>query len=285
MREELGAWRQVAAGVHVLVAEPDTVNLGLVVGTERCLLIDTGSTPAQGRAVRASIAQVTDLPLAGALVTHGHRDHWFGLQAFADLDTWGHESLAERVAAPVVADDLDRLGLTRDDLAVPSQPFSLVTAIDLGGVRVEALHLGRAHTDGDVLALVPGVNVLFTGDLVELVGDPEAPWFSDESSPKGWPEVLNMAMGFVDADTVVVPGHGRVGGRDDLVNQMGALAGIPYEAERMVQSGVPLERAGEEGEWPFPWANIAPGVATAYGEMNALGVRTRLPITMADLGD
>ena len=79
--------------VFVAVAEPESVNLGLVVGSERALLVDTGSSPAQGRAVRASVAAVTDRPLAAVVVTHWHYDHAFGLAAFADLLTIGHESV------------------------------------------------------------------------------------------------------------------------------------------------------------------------------------------------
>lgn len=277
-------WRQIADGIHVTTLEPDHVNIGLVVGAEGCLLIDTGSTPTQGRQLHASIAAVTDVPLRGALVTHDHRDHWFGLSAFTDLETWGHESLDSISTDGSHEADLAALGLNTADLVRPSHPFSLAVAIDLGGgVRVEALHLGEAHSRSDVLVLVPGVNVLFAGDLVEFDG--VGPWFDEHSSPKGWPGVLNMAMSMITADTIVVPGHGEVGGRDDLVAQMGALSGLPFEAERLVREGVPFERAEAEGEWPLPWERISAGVRRAYDEMNALGVRTRLPLTTLDLDD
>ena len=96
----IGAWRTVAAGVYVAVAEPDSVNLGLVVGTDAALLVDTGSSPEHGRAVRASLAAVSDRPLAAAVVTHWHYDHAFGLAAFADLPTIGHESVSDRLGSP-----------------------------------------------------------------------------------------------------------------------------------------------------------------------------------------
>ena len=82
------------------VAEPDAVNLGLVVGADAALLVDTGSSPEHGRAVRATVAGVTDRPLIGAVVTHWHYDHAFGLAAFADLATIGHESLPDRLGSP-----------------------------------------------------------------------------------------------------------------------------------------------------------------------------------------
>ena len=95
----LGPWQEVAPNVFRAVAEPESVNLGLVVGSERALLVDTGSSPAQGAAVRASVAAVTDRPLTAVAVTHWHYDHAFGLAAFADLLTIGHESVRERLGS------------------------------------------------------------------------------------------------------------------------------------------------------------------------------------------
>ena len=85
----LGPWNTIAEGIFVLVAQPANVNIGLVVGQDSCLLIDTGSTPDQGREIRARIAEVTDRPLTHVVVTHAHWDHLYGLAAFDDLVTIG----------------------------------------------------------------------------------------------------------------------------------------------------------------------------------------------------
>src|SRR4029453_4369329 len=63
----LGPWREVRSGVYVAGAEPESVNLGLIGGSQRSLLIDTGSSPAQGRALRESLARVTDKQLAAVV--------------------------------------------------------------------------------------------------------------------------------------------------------------------------------------------------------------------------
>jgi hypothetical protein len=65
----LGPWREVRSGVHVAVAEPESVNLGLIVGSQRALLVDTGSSPDQGRALCESVAAVTDLQVTAVVVT------------------------------------------------------------------------------------------------------------------------------------------------------------------------------------------------------------------------
>ena len=102
-------------GIYRAVAEPETVNLGLVVGTEAALLVDAGSTPGAGRAIRESVAAVTDRPLVAVVVTHWHFDHAFGLAAFADLTTIGHESVRGRLGSPEAAAEAARLGLDAGD--------------------------------------------------------------------------------------------------------------------------------------------------------------------------
>lgn len=269
-----GSWRSVADGVHVLVAEPDSVNIGLVVGSAGAVLIDCGSTPEQGQRLRRSVAEVTDAPLLGIVVTHEHRDHWFGLAAFDDLRSWGHENLADRISAKSVRAEAAGLGLSDADLRVPSKLFAGVAVVDLGDRRIELLHLGHAHSPADLVAYVPDADVLFTGDLIE---NPN-PWLEPVSSPKGWPEVLNMTIGIIGTNTVIVPGHGEVVDHGFVVQQLAALATVPYESERLVRAGVPFEKAETEGQWPLPWANIAEGVRIAYAELGAQGVRPRLPL-------
>lgn len=269
-----GTWQQVVDGVYRLVAEPDAVNIGLVVGDDAALLIDCGSTPEQGARLRELVGAVTDKPLLGVVVTHEDRDHWFGLAAFDDLESWGHETLAQRIDAPEILTEAERLGLTRPDLRTPSKDFSIVTAVDLGDRFVEIVHLGHAHTPSDVVVNVPGAGVLFAGDLVE---NPH-PWFGPASSPRGWPATLNMIIGMIRPDTIIVPGHGDVTDAQQVTQQLAALATIPYEAERLLRAGVPFEQAEEAGEWPLPWPNIEEGVRTAYAEMSGSGVRRNLPL-------
>lgn len=270
-----GAWEPIADGVYRLVAEPDTVTIGLIVGDDRALLVDCGSTPDQGRRLRESVATVTDRPLAGVVVTHEHRDHWFGLAAFDDLTSWGHEVLAERITDPGLLAEAARLGLGPEDLRVPERTFSIAAVVDLGGGRlVELIHLGHAHSHTDVVVHVPSVGVLFAGDLLEQ----PHPLMEPDSSPRGWPATLNMLIGMVRPETIVVPGHGGLLDGGAVIPQLAALSAIPLEAERLVRAGVAYADAQAQGEWPLPWDRIEAGVQTAYMELGALGVRPRLPL-------
>lgn len=217
----LGAWQEVAPGIYRAVAEPESVNLGLVVGTEAALLVDTGSSPEQGRAVRASVATVTDRPLTYVVVTHWHFDHAFGLAAFADLATVGHDSVRGRLAGAEAAAEAERLGVDPNELATPGRELAVAAAYELGERRVEVAHIGRGHTDGDLVVVVPDADVVFAGDLVESAG---APSFGPDSVRDEWAGTLDGLVGLMTERTLAVPGHGDPVDRLFVFTQRGEVA-------------------------------------------------------------
>src|SRR5215472_1323469 len=82
-----------------------------------------------------------------------------------------------------------------------------------------------AHTDGDVAVWLPSANVLVMGDLMTNGSYP----IIDESSRgslRGMVETIERLLRLVNADIVVVPGHGAIGNRQDLHSFRGMLRTI-----------------------------------------------------------
>ncbi len=271
---ELGDWRELASDVYVCVAEPATVNLGLVVGSERAVVVDTGSSPAQGAELRAAVSRVTSLPLAAAVVTHWHYDHAFGLAAFADVETIAHESVRDRLLHADAAAEAERLGLASTDLALPNRELVVMAALDLGDRRVELAHLGLGHTDGDLVVVVPDADLLFVGDLLESAGPPS---FGDDCYPDEWGNTLDGVIGLMTATTQAVPGHGDPVDRLFAFGQRGEVAGVAGEIRRLVESGVPEAEAVSRGNWPYRESAVAKGVARGYRALAAQGIKPSRP--------
>jgi glyoxylase-like metal-dependent hydrolase (beta-lactamase superfamily II) len=218
----LGEWREIASGVYVAAAEPESVNLGLVVGRDAALLVDCGSSPDQGRAIRESLAAVTDRPLIAVVITHWHYDHAFGLAAFPDVLTVAHESVRGRLLSPAAAVEAARLGVP-GPLGLPNRGIAVATAVDLGDRRVEIAHLGTGHTDGDLVAVVPDADLLFAGDLVESAGPPS---LGPDSVAADWAVTLDGIVGLMTAHTRAVPGHGEPVDREFVFEQRGRMAAV-----------------------------------------------------------
>jgi glyoxylase-like metal-dependent hydrolase (beta-lactamase superfamily II) len=234
----LGDWREIASGVYVAVAEPESVNLGLVVGRDSALLIDCGSSPDQGREIRESVATVTDRPLVAVVVTHWHYDHAFGLAAFEDVVTVAHETVRARLLSPAAALEASWLGVP-GPLGLPNREIAVATAVDLGDRRVEIAHLGTGHTDGDLVVVVPDADLLFTGDLVESAGPPS---LGPDSVAGDWAVTLDGIVGLMTANTRAVPGHGEPVDRELVFEQRGRMAGVAAGFPAGLDDG-PAERS------------------------------------------
>jgi glyoxylase-like metal-dependent hydrolase (beta-lactamase superfamily II) len=273
----VGTFSPVADGVFVAVAEPAAVNIGLVVGPAGALVIDTGSSPSQGAAIRAAAEEFAGVPVTGVLVTHWHYDHLFGLAGFAGVPSWGHENLSAWLGRAEAAQAAADLGVDPAELVAPVHGFALARVLDAGGRRVEALHFGPAHTDTDVIGYVPDADLIFAGDLLESSGPPA---FGPDSHLRDWPNAVDGILGLVNEQTVLVPGHGPVMDRMDGFQQRAEISGLYGQVEYLVKQGVRQEQAYERGEWPFDEATVRGALPLAYAELAAIGIvpRTQLPL-------
>jgi len=71
----------VAAGLY-LMEGLEGGNVAFLVTGEGVLVVDSGTTPEEGRRIVAEIAKVTGEPIRFLVLTHYHGDHTFGLQAY-----------------------------------------------------------------------------------------------------------------------------------------------------------------------------------------------------------
>lgn len=249
-------WTPVTDRVFVTAVEPHRVNIGLIVGDDAAMLIDTGNDPEQGARVLASAADQAGVPVTHVLLTHDHHDHINGLPGMGEVTSIAHEKLTAVEA---------------------TRTFSMALAVDLGGVRVEALHFGAAHTDHDVLVYLPGENVVFAGDLLEEGADPQ---FDERGSLSNWPMVLDGVLGASNATTRFVPGHGAVVDREFAFIQRAEIAMLYSQTEMLIQQGTALDDAASAVEWPFTAETLATALPLAYAELAAKGIepRRQLPI-------
>jgi len=251
------------------------VSVGLVAGEQRAALIDCGSTPEQGAVLLERARDLGGIPVSHVVITHPHHDHWFGLAGMAEVTSIAHEDLLRDPEAEVL-DAAAAIGLSR--LPAPDETFSLARSLDLGGVRLEMLHLGPAHTRADIVVVVPGEDVIFMGDLIESAGDPQ---FGPASDIGSWPKVLDDALGASTEATRFVPGHAPAG-REELTvdrefcfRQRAEIAMVQGTIEGLVYRGVTLENALGSSEWPFDEDTMRVALPLAYRKLAEKGVEPR----------
>jgi glyoxylase-like metal-dependent hydrolase (beta-lactamase superfamily II) len=204
-------WVELADGVLVRRYAELDLSVGLLIGDDGCLVVDTRSDPDQGAELHAAVREVTRQPCT-VVITHAHFDHCLGTAAFLPTPVWAHPRCRDDLARGGAAQHAEALTWSRAQrlprepaLVRPVVPDHLITEqseVDLGGRRVLLVHPGPGHTDHDVAVWCPDTGVLFSGDLVEQGTDPD---FTD-AYPLHWPTAVAELLRL--GPRVVVPGHG-----------------------------------------------------------------------------
>lgn len=210
-------WQDLGGGSHVLASAVDRalVNIGLVVGMDRALVVDTGCGPIHAAEILAAVRSVTQLPLVVAN-THAHWDHFFGNAVFKHdgvTEFWAH---AEAARAMAETGELQRQAVAgvepgmaagegaTTEIVLPTHVVDEEPAtLDLGGLAVRLFTVGPAHTGGDLMVGAPGV--LFAGDVLEEGAEPQF----EDADAAGWIRVLRTLTTIGGEYPVMVPGHGR----------------------------------------------------------------------------
>jgi cyclase len=275
---------EVADGVFAYV-QPDGSwwinNTGFLVGQRSVTAIDSTSTERRTKALLQAIAAVTTAPVQSLINTHHHGDHTNGNCLFGAATIIGHVNCRDNMQDQRIGGlDAQFGGVDWGDLTVAAPTLTFESRIDLyvDDLAVELHYIGTpAHTTGDVVAWLPDRGVLFAGDLVFNGGTP----FVLMGSVAGSLAALDRIRQF--GATTIVPGHGAVGGPEQLEAVAGYLGLVTDLAAQAQAAGLsPLEAAREADLGPYADLldpeRLVGNLHRAYNELD--GARLGSPINV-----
>ena len=219
-------------------------NAGIVVGKDAILVIDTLGSSKEAKRFIKDIRAVSDKPIKYVVNTHNHLDHTFGNSEFSKLGATiiSHTNCraAMEKTAESVLGNAQNYGLTEEDLkgttiAWPRLTFSDRIKVDVGGLTVEIGYIAPSHTAGSVLVYLPGEKALFTGDILFTDFHP----FMGDGDVEGWIKTLDAIMD-LNVDKII-PGHGPVSGKKDLVDMKKYLKEFDSRATELCAGSGDLE--------------------------------------------
>ena len=265
-------WEQLAEGIFRRRYASLDLNIGLVIGAEGVVVIDTRASLVQAGELIDHIGELTVTPVTHVVDTHWHWDHTFGNGAFPDAPVWGHSECRRLLAEQgeqgrrraIGSMPEHRAEIEAVEIRLPDRVFVERDAIDLGDRVVELRFLGKGHTEGDIVVTVSGgggdAGVVFAGDLLEE-GAP--PMFGD-AYPVAWPDTV-AAVAALGA-TTAVPGHGDVMDPAAVATQLDELRSVAALVVRTHTEGGDPDRVGLEGS-PYPEATMRQALARGMIEL------------------
>jgi glyoxylase-like metal-dependent hydrolase (beta-lactamase superfamily II) len=217
-------------------------NIGVSYGTDGTMIVDDQFAPLTPK-IQAAIAGLGATPVKFLVNTHWHFDHAGGNENFgkAGATIVAHENVRERLAAGGTTAGNTTPPAPREALPVVTYDDSL--SFHVNGDEIEVIHTGGGHTDGDSVILWRRANVLHTGDLMmNGLGFP----FIDISSGGNVEHLmrsLDQLIAMTDGETVIIPGHGELADRIDLIAWRRMIANSVDRVERLKDAGRTLEEA------------------------------------------
>jgi cyclase len=212
----VAALTPVAEGVLAWIqpgGETGVANAGVVVDDDGLTVVDTLMVRSQWEPFAAAVAEL-ERPVKRVVLTHAHIDHVGGTTAFRNAMVLGTRETSALLDQTMPVDAykafMPAFDEEFDDLAeTGTRPVShLVDDAAQLTPRIELLP-ANGHTDSDLMVLVADVDVLFAGDLCFFGVTPLA----FQGDPATWADVLDAVA---DLAAIVVPGHGPVGGEDEV---------------------------------------------------------------------
>jgi glyoxylase-like metal-dependent hydrolase (beta-lactamase superfamily II) len=273
-------WDEVADGVFQRRYDPLDVSVCVIRGSDGLAVVDTRSSPRQADEIRADLRELGSDPVRWVINTHAHFDHCFGNQRFGpgsdlDLPIYGHVRVPDhldRYERPLLAGWIARGGEPAEEwreVAV-TPPTELVGdrhALDIGDRAIEMFHLGRGHTDNDLLLRIPDAAAWLAGDVIEESGPP---CYGSGCFPLDWPVTVACLLALLADDDVLVPGHGRPVGKAFVAAQQEQLAGVAALITELHGVGVLAGKVADAGgnRWPLPVDGLAPAIEAGYAQLS-----------------
>ena len=207
--------------------------VGLLVGDEYVVMIDD-VLEATAPALVAKAEEIAGRPIDFVINTHAHGDH-----------VGGNVYVTEKGALVVSHDQLrarmkDNEQLNSGPGALPVITFSDMMTFHVNGEEAVAIHMPNAHTDGDAVIHFVNANVIAAGDL-SFRG--LFPFIDLDSggSVAGYMAGMQRMIDMADADTKFLTGHGDVGTRAGLEQDLAMLKDAEARVKALIDKGMSAE--------------------------------------------
>lgn len=217
-------------------------NISVLNGPDGKFMVEPGIALSKPQ-IEAALAALGPSPVRYVANTHWHWDH-------ADGDAWLHKAVATIIAPPNTAKHLGMASrVTAWDHNFPpaskdGMPTVLLTAdktYALDGDRVLVYPSKPCHTDGDISVYFEHADVLGTGDTFWNGFYPVID-YEQGGRIDGIVAADNDRLKFVTNQTIVVPGHGPVGDRKQLMAFRDMLVGIRDRVAALKAQGNSLDQ-------------------------------------------
>ncbi|MGH1428011.1 MAG: MBL fold metallo-hydrolase [Arenicella sp.] len=218
-------------------------NIGVSIGKDGTFLIDDKFAPMTNDIIE-EIKKVGGSVPKFVLNTHWHGDHTGGNENLGKQGSIivAHENVRKRLTVDSFIKAFNNKTTAYPEVALPVITFTQTMQFHLNDDGIEVIHIPKAHTDGDSVVYFTNDNVLHTGDIFFNGFFP----FIDTAhggTLKGTLKATEQLISMTDESTKIIPGHGPLANKADLVAYRDMLAAAYLNLKAQKSMGNSLEQA------------------------------------------
>ena len=217
-------------------------------GPDGVLMVDTQNRQVAEKTL-ARIRSFTDAPIKVLVNTHIHGDHTGANAFFAKQGAliFAQENLRLDMVQPRLGSD-GQPRPARDKSAIPvvtydydpAAPGRPAVTLNMNGETVDFIPMMPSHTAGDTVVRFRKANVIYIEDFYRNFGYPFAAQTSG-GSIQGMLDAIDLFQEIADPDTTLVPGHGTLITKKDLLPYRAMLVDIMAKVKTLRDQGKSLE--------------------------------------------
>jgi cyclase len=226
---------KVVDGVYML--EGHGGNILVAVAKDGLIVVD-GGPASQHDKVRAAIAAIAHQRIKYLINTQFHADHTGGNEFFAKggAIVVADAHVKNRMAAGTTDGLTGAKTPPASKGALPAKTYTGSFRIKLDGRVADLNHIANAYTDGDTFVWLKTANVLATGDTFTNGRYPDID-FANGGNVDGIIAAADTYLKLTDTKTKIVPGHGPVADKTDLLDYYTMLVVARDRMDMLIQDG------------------------------------------------
>jgi glyoxylase-like metal-dependent hydrolase (beta-lactamase superfamily II) len=235
-------------------------NIAVLPGDDGKLIIDSGYLGTRDK-IAAALGSLSPDPIKHLVNTHWHFDHTDGNEWMhsAGATITAHKNTQKHLSTSTRVEDWNFTFPPSPAGAIPTEVFNADKTLHLNGATIALKYYGPSHTDSDVSAYFIEADVLHTGDT----------WFNghypsiDYSTGGSINRMIKAAeanLTMVTDKTIVVPGHGPIGGKSEMIEYRDMLSTIRDRVAALKGEGKSLNEvvaakptADYDAKWGWPF--------------------------------
>jgi cyclase len=240
--------------------------IGILAGPDGIFMVDAQYAQITDK-VAAAIRKISSEPIRFLVNTHVHPDHTAGDANFVKMGAllFAREELREEMLHPPARPGAANQAPAGDPARLPVVTYGMGDPVKLrlNGEIVDLIPVRAAHTGGDTMIRFENADIIMIGDFYRNYGYP----FIDTNNGgtlKGALQALDQTMKLAGPNTRLIPGHGTVIHRTDIVPYRDMILDVQAKVQKMIGEGK-SEREVLAAKVTAPYDAKVPGGLSAAG--------------------